>query len=99
MENLYYILVHVLQGTNYDARYPFMILLGFFILGSCTQLFLPETLHQKLPETLHEAQKFGKEQPFWYLPKVPVKDDEEMHEKSPKENGVTEKLNQPQFAP
>lgn len=57
------------QGTNFDARYPFMILLGFFFVGSVAILFLPETLHQTLPETLHEAQQFGKDQPFWYMPK------------------------------
>lgn len=75
-------------------------------------LFLPETLHQKLPETLRDAEKFGKNQPFWYLPR-PVhrtgkqEENEEDDDKADsegatlanKENGVTEKLNQSQFAP
>lgn len=76
-----------------------MILLIFFVLGTIVMMFLPETLHQKLPETLRDAEKFGKTQPFWYIPK-PV------HHNEAKDNGdinntkdrdLLEKLNQPQF--
>lgn len=31
-------------------------------MGFAAAMFLPETLHHKLPNTLHEAKKFGKEQ-------------------------------------
>ena len=71
----------VFLGTEYDVRYPYMIMgefdfddlnieryQTFFYIGllcftgfSCA-INLPETLHQKLPNTLHEAKKFGKNQ-------------------------------------
>jgi hypothetical protein len=35
-------------------------------------LFLPETLHQRLPETLADAHTFGEDQKFWSLPQKPV---------------------------
>jgi hypothetical protein len=40
-------------------------------------LFLPETLHQRLPETLADAQAFGRDQKFWRLPEklIAVKDE------------------------
>jgi hypothetical protein len=43
-------------------------------------LFLPETLHQGLPETLAEAHTFGREQKFWSLPQKPVNTEAEMTE-------------------
>ena len=54
-------------------------------MGFIAALLLPETLHHKLPNTLHEAKKFGKEQPFWSLPKKPNVKETEME--------VLEKLN------
>jgi len=51
-------------------------------------LFLPETLHQKLPETLAEAKIFGADQKFWSLPKPIIND---------LDNEAMEKLNQTQF--
>lgn len=51
-----------LKGTNYDVRYPYMIISGLTLVGFIAALFLPETLHQKLANTLQEAQKFGKDQ-------------------------------------
>lgn len=82
-----------------------MIMLVIFIIGTVVMLFLPETLHQKLPETLRDAERFGKDQPFWYLPK-PVHrthshaddGDKEKDVEITKDGGVLEKLNQPQFA-
>jgi hypothetical protein len=41
-------------------------------------LFLPETLHQRLPETLADAQAFGQDQKFWSLPEKAVVMKDEM---------------------
>lgn len=43
------------------------------MLGAIAATFLPETLHQKLPETLAEAHNFGKNQDYFSMPKKPVK--------------------------
>jgi len=59
-------------------------------------LFLPETLRQKLPETLAEAKIFGADQDFWKLPKPFMKVDKDDDEV---EFGASEKLNQTQYAP
>lgn len=52
----------VYLGTEYDVRYPYLILsiVGFF--GLVSALMLPETLHAKLPNTLEEAKNFGRDQ-------------------------------------
>lgn len=47
---------------KYDSRYPIAILLVIFVLGALSGLFLPETLHQKLPDSLEEARMFGRDQ-------------------------------------
>ena len=46
-------------STTFDIRIPFYILGILFLLGSITILFLPETLHKKLPDTMEEARLFG----------------------------------------
>jgi hypothetical protein len=39
------------------------------VLGTILAAFLPETLNQSLPETIKEANNFGKDAKFWsYLP-------------------------------
>lgn len=43
------------------------------MIGFGAAMFLPETLHHKLPNTLHEAKKFGKEQVSFVL-KVELSD-------------------------
>lgn len=50
------------QGTRFDTRYPILILLVLFIFGGVCSLFLPETLHQKLPDSMEEARLFGADQ-------------------------------------
>ena len=52
-----------------DLRYPYIIMGFIFVTGIFASLFLPETLHQRLPETLADAQNFGGDQPFWSLPR------------------------------
>lgn len=61
----------VYLGTEYDVRYPFVVIGLMSALGATCASFLPETLHQSLPETIEQAQKFGKTQKFWSLPKKP----------------------------
>ncbi|XP_055678172.1 carcinine transporter-like [Lutzomyia longipalpis] len=89
----------VYLGTNFDARYPFIIMGLMLIFGAAASLFLPETLYEKLPETLQEAQEFGANQPFWFYPRAPPKDSQPQSEEDGKVDDVTEKLNQPQFQP
>ncbi|XP_060657363.1 organic cation transporter protein-like [Drosophila nasuta] len=38
------------------------------ILGGLLALFLPETLHQDLPQTLSDGNQFGKDQRIWHFP-------------------------------
>lgn len=52
----------IFQGTRYDKRYPIAILMALGVFGAVCGLFLPETLHQKLPDSIHEAQEFGADQ-------------------------------------
>lgn len=52
----------------YDHRLPFLILgLGSF-LGAAFSLFLPETAGVDLPDTVEDAEQFGKGQKFWLVP-------------------------------
>ncbi|KAL5284853.1 hypothetical protein ACFFRR_006894 [Megaselia abdita] len=60
----------VYLGTTYDIRCPYYILGVLFFLGGTAAIFLPETLHQKLPDTLEEGKIFGKGQKFFSLPKA-----------------------------
>lgn len=68
------------------------------LVGAISAMFLPETLGQRLPETMAEARAFGRGQPFWGIPKSNI-----VHikkEGDTTENGdVKEKLNQPEYAP
>jgi len=49
----------VYLGTTVDIRAPYYILGVLFLLGGIGALFLPETLHKKLPDTMEEARHFG----------------------------------------
>ncbi|KAH8330354.1 hypothetical protein KR067_001600 [Drosophila pandora] len=67
----------VYLGTTVDIRAPYYILGLLFLLGGIGALFLPETLHKKLPDTLEEAGHFGKHDKFFSLPKPPLAADQD----------------------
>lgn len=71
----------VYLGTTYDIRCPYYILGVLFFMGGASAIFLPETLHHKLPDTLEEGKLFGKDQKFFSLPK-PTQNYIEVSEKS-----------------
>jgi hypothetical protein len=48
------------QGHQFDVRIPDAVLSVMSIFGVIASFLLPETLNAKLPETLEDAQKFGK---------------------------------------
>jgi len=56
------------QGTVADPRYPYAILCALCVVGAICASLLPETLNEKLPETLQDAALFGKGRKFWSLP-------------------------------
>ncbi|XP_055526198.1 beta-alanine transporter isoform X2 [Wyeomyia smithii] len=58
-------------GMENDVRLPFIFIGLLMIGGAICSSFLPETLHQTLPETIEQAQNFGRNQAFWALPKKP----------------------------
>ncbi|XP_059057002.1 solute carrier family 22 member 3 isoform X2 [Achroia grisella] len=47
-------------GHHVDVKLPYLILAGFSVFGCLSFFLLPETLNMKLPETLKDAQEFGK---------------------------------------
>nr|CAD7456470.1 unnamed protein product [Timema tahoe] len=57
----------ILLGNTTDKRYAYGITALTTLLGAITTSFLPETMNQKLPETLADAAVFGKDQKFWAL--------------------------------
>ncbi|XP_016961208.1 carcinine transporter [Drosophila biarmipes] len=61
----------VYLGTTVDIRAPYYILGVLFLTGGIGALFLPETLHKKLPDTMEEASHFGQHDKFFSLPKPP----------------------------
>jgi hypothetical protein len=70
----------IFQGNTHDVRYPYVIIGIVSTTGMLAALVLPETLHQRLPETLADAYMFGREQKFWSLPKRPATVNIEMAE-------------------
>ncbi|XP_055589802.1 organic cation/carnitine transporter 2 isoform X2 [Uranotaenia lowii] len=59
----------VYLGTEYDIRFPFIVIGSLSVIGAVCTAFLPETLNQALPESVEQARKFGKNQKFWSFPK------------------------------
>ena len=57
-------MVFLLQG-KVNVALPYVFIGGLALLGTLASMFLPETLNHKLPETVDEAQDFGKNQKFW----------------------------------
>ncbi|XP_061712410.1 organic cation transporter protein [Cydia pomonella] len=47
-------------GRHIDSRWPGVLLAGVSLVGVISCLLLPETLNAKLPETIEDAQNFGK---------------------------------------
>ncbi|OXA38895.1 Organic cation transporter 1 [Folsomia candida] len=63
----------VLTGKS-NAVAPYVILGVVSLTGALAASFLPETFQHHLPETLEDADKFGKNSKFWsYLPKDSIK--------------------------
>lgn len=67
----------VYLGTVADPRYPHAILSVLCVVGATCASLLPETLNQKLPETVQDAAHFGTDQKFWSLPQRKKKKDYE----------------------
>lgn len=59
----------VYLGTSLDARIPYVVIVILGLAATILGIFLPETLYQKLPESVEEAANFGKGQSLWKLPK------------------------------
>lgn len=95
------LLKNFFQGTNYDVRYPYLIMALIAFTGATSSLFLPETLGQRLPETIHEARVFGKGQKFWSLPAKPKPEPttELNSRRTGPEKAKDEKLNKAEYAP
>ncbi|XP_058060535.1 solute carrier family 22 member 7-like [Anopheles bellator] len=83
----------VFLGTNYDIRLPFVVMGLIGLVGAASSVFLPETLHQKLPETLDEGRRFGQKQRFWTIPKQPAGD--QQHPSASSQQQELQKLNKP----
>lgn len=57
----------ILKGRTNPAL-SLIVLGAAAITGGCLSLFLAETLGEDLPNTLEEAEQFGKNQSFWNCP-------------------------------
>jgi len=55
----------ILQGSNVNQKYPYIVLGSAAVLATVTTAFLPETLNKKLPENIKDAKYFGNNQKFW----------------------------------
>ncbi|XP_049955706.1 solute carrier family 22 member 7-like isoform X1 [Schistocerca serialis cubense] len=54
-------------GTEIELRYMFGILGTTMLFASLSISFLPESLNQKLPETIEDATAYGQRQKYWRL--------------------------------
>lgn len=58
----------VFQG-KLNPMLPYVAMAFLSLLGIIASIFLPETLHRSLPESIEEANHIGKDVKFWtYLP-------------------------------
>ncbi|ODM93566.1 Organic cation transporter 1 [Orchesella cincta] len=55
----------IAQLSIHHLSYPYWIMGMLCIIGLVVSAFLPETLNQNLPETIDDANKFGKGVKFW----------------------------------
>ncbi len=53
-----------LQSKSHDASYPVMVFGGLSVLAMFFGVLLPETANEELPQTIEEANSFGKGQHF-----------------------------------
>jgi len=51
---------YVIHLSSVDPRYPYLVMFLICILGAVSTSFLPETVGAKLPETLEDANQFGR---------------------------------------
>jgi hypothetical protein len=58
-------LLIILQGSNVNQKYPYIVLGSVAIVATITTSFVPETLNKKLPESIKDAKYFGNNQKFW----------------------------------
>jgi hypothetical protein len=65
-------------GQEHDLRFPFIVIGLLAIVAAIAGLFVPETLYQKLPETIEDTATFGHDHEFWALPKKHTKSVVEM---------------------
>nr|CAD7206631.1 unnamed protein product [Timema douglasi] len=56
-----------MNGSVTDKRYTYAIMGLGTCLAAVASFYLPETMNQKLPETLADAAVFGKDQKYWAL--------------------------------
>ncbi len=65
----FFILGKPIMNQGFLNEINFQFSAGMTLAGTFSALFLPETLHQSLPNTIQEAENFGRNQSFWQLPK------------------------------
>ena len=61
---------YVIYLGAFDLRYPYAVMFGVCVAGVIAAAILPETAGKSLPETLADAEKFGKGDKFfsWEAP-------------------------------
>lgn len=57
--------------AKFNVAIPYLVMALLAILGLVASAYLPETFKQNLPESLEEANNFGKGVKFWsFLPEM-----------------------------